>query len=191
MSSSVRTNSKSSLFLIELIVTLCFFSLASVVCVRLFVYAHKVSTESRRETLAIQISQNAAECFIAADGDPEEFRRLFNMTLPQDLEDITTDFTITREGENAPAAASAPAAAGSAETGSAEAGSAEAGSAEAGSAEAGGALAGGAPAADEDGVMCRLMIRNTAADGSEIFSLEVLHYRQKGSSGESEAANEQ
>ena len=60
MSSSVHTHSKSSLFLIELIVSLCFFSLASVVCVRLFVYAHKVSTESRRETLAIQMSQNAA-----------------------------------------------------------------------------------------------------------------------------------
>ena len=139
MSSSVRTNSKSSLFLIELIVTLCFFSLASVVCVRLFVYAHKVSTESRRETLAIQISQNAAECFIAADGDPEEFRRLFNMTLPQDREDIITDFTITRADGDAPADT----------------------------------------------------IRNTAVDGTEIFSLEVLHYRQKGSAGESEAANEQ
>ena len=156
MSSSVRTNSKSSLFLIELIVTLCFFSLASVVCVRLFVYAHKVSTESRRETLAIQISQNAAECFIAADGDPEEFRRLFDMTLPQGREDIITDFTITRADGNAPAdTISVP------------------------------------PAADEDGVMCRLLIRNTAVDGTEIFSLEVLHYRQKGSAGESEAANEQ
>ena len=156
MSSSVRTNSKSSLFLIELIVTLCFFSLASVVCVRLFVYAHKVSTESRRETLAIQISQNAAECFIAADGDEAEFRRLFDMTLPQGREDIITDFTITRADGNAPAdTISVP------------------------------------PAADEDGVMCHLLIRNTAVDGTEIFSLEVLHYRQKGSAGESEAANEQ
>ena len=173
MSSSVRTNSKSSLFLIELIVTLCFFSLASVVCVRLFVYAHKVSTESRRETLAIQISQNAAECFIAADGDPEEFRRLFDMTLPQGREDIITDFTITRADGNAPAeAASAPAAE----------------NAEAGSPADAISIP---PAADEDGVMCRLLIRNTAVDGTEIFSLEVLHYRQKGSAGESEAANEQ
>ena len=140
MSSSVRTHSKSSLFLIELIVSLCFFSLASVVCVRLFVYAHKVSTESRRETLAIQMSQNAAECFIAADGDEAEFRRLFDKTLPQGREDILTDFTITRED-------------------------------------------GDPPAADEDGVMCRLFIRNTASDGTDIFSLEVLHYRQKGSAG--------
>ena len=175
MSSSVRTNSKSSLFLIELIVTLCFFSLASVVCVRLFVYAHKVSTESRRETLAIQISQNAAECFIAADGDPEEFRRLFNMTLPQDREDIITDFTITRADGDAPAEAAAGSPA-------AEGNSAAAGSP---------AAIGRQPAADEDGVMCRLLIRNTAVDGTEIFSLEVLHYRQKGSAGESEAANEQ
>ena len=184
MSSSVRTNSKSSLFLIELIVTLCFFSLASVVCVRLFVYAHKVSTESRRETLAIQISQNAAECFIAADGDPEEFRRLFDMTLPQGREDIITDFTITRTDGNAPAeAASAPAA------GSPAAGSpAAAENAEAGSPADAISIP---PAADEDGVMCRLLIRNTAVDGTEIFSLEVLHDRQKGSAGASEAANEQ
>ena len=144
MSSSVHTHSKSSLFLIELIVTLCFFSLASVVCVRLFVYAHKVSTESRRETLAIQMSQNAAECFIAADGDEEEFRRLFAMTLPQHPDDITTEFTVTSEP-------------------------------------------GGPDAADgrsaADGVMCRLLISNTAADGTDIFSLEVLHYRQKGSAG--------
>ena len=184
MSSSVRTNSKSSLFLIELIVTLCFFSLASVVCVRLFVYAHKVSTESRRETLAIQISQNAAECFIAADGDPEEFRRLFDMTLPQGREDIITDFTITRTDENAPAEAAPAPAAGSPAAGS--------------PAAAENAVVGSSadtisvpPAADEDGVMCRLLIRNTAVDGTEIFSLEVLHYRQKGSAGESEAANEQ
>ena len=136
MSSSVHTHSKSSLFLIELIVTLCFFSLASVVCVRLFVYAHKVSTESRRETLAIQMSQNAAECFIAADGDEEEFRRLFAMTLPQDPDDIITEFTITSEP-------------------------------------------------GKDGIMCRLLIRNTAVDGTDIFSLEVLHYRQKGSAGKS------
>ena len=137
MSSSVRTHSKSSLFLIELIVSRCFFSRASVVCVRLFVYAHKVSTESRRETLAIQMSQNAAECFIAADGDEEEFRRLFAMTLPQRPDDITTEFTVTSEP-------------------------------------------GGSAA---DGVMCRLLISNTSADGTDIFSLEVLHYRQKGSAG--------
>ena len=145
MSSSVHSHSKSSLFLIELIISLCFFSLASVVCVRLFVYAHKVSTESRRETLAIQMSQNAAECFIAADGDEAEFRRLFAMTFPQDPEDIITEFTITSEP---------------------------------------GSPAAGSSAADEDSVMCRLFIRNTASDGTDIFSLEVLHYRQKGSSGE-------
>ena len=136
MSSSANTHSKSSLFLIELIVSLCFFSLASVVCVRLFVYAHKVSTESRRETLAIQMSQNAAECFVAADGDEAEFRRLFAMTLPQDPDDIITEFTITSEP-------------------------------------------------GKDGIMCRLLIRNTAVDGTDIFSLEVLHYRQKGSAGKS------
>ena len=81
MASGQNSHSKASLFLIELIISLFFFSLAGVVCVRLFLYAHKVSTESRRETLAVQVSQNAAECFIAADGDEAEFLRLYDLTL--------------------------------------------------------------------------------------------------------------
>ncbi|MBQ7536258.1 MAG: hypothetical protein IJT43_11660 [Stomatobaculum sp.] len=143
MTSANRTHSKSSLFLIELIISLCFFSLASIVCVRLFVYAHKISTDSRRETLAIQVSQTAAECFIAADGDQAEFQRLFSLAHKNESEDIITDFTITQEPDGT------------------------------------GVGAAGAGTGTAGGVMCRLLIRNTDIDGAEVFSLEVLHYRQK------------
>ena len=113
MASGQNSHSKASLFLIELIISLFFFSLASVVCVRLFLYAHKVSTDSRRETLAVQISQNAAECFIAADGVEEEFLKLYDLTLssgggetggktgnaPQ--EEIRTSFTVREDTDAA------------------------------------------------------------------------------------------
>lgn len=142
MASGQNSHSKASLFLIELIISLFFFSLASVVCVRLFLYAHKVSTDSRRETLAVQISQNAAECFIAADGVEEEFLKLYDLTLssgggetggktgdaPQ--EEIRTSFTVREDTDAA------------------------------------------------GGTMCTLQIRNTAEDGTEVFSLEVLHFRR-------------
>ena len=137
MASGQNSHSKASLFLIELIISLFFFSLAGVVCVRLFLYAHKVSTESRRETLAVQVSQNAAECFIAADGDEAEFLRLYDLTLSSGgsagdalQEDFETSFTVTEDTDAA------------------------------------------------GGTMCTLLIRNTAQDGAEIFSLEVLHFRR-------------
>ncbi|SDZ94792.1 hypothetical protein SAMN02745687_01193 [Lachnospiraceae bacterium NK3A20] len=62
-------SSKTSLFLIELIISIFFLALTSVVCVRLFLYAHELSARSAKLTRAVQLSQNAAECYIAADGD--------------------------------------------------------------------------------------------------------------------------
>lgn len=44
---STRNSSKSSLFLIELIIAILFFAIASAVCVRAFVKAHSLSTEAK------------------------------------------------------------------------------------------------------------------------------------------------
>ena len=44
---STRNSSKSSLFLIELIIAILFFSIGSAVCVRAFVKAHSLSTEAK------------------------------------------------------------------------------------------------------------------------------------------------
>ncbi len=82
MSSESQSHSASSFFLIEIIISLFFFSLASVVCVRLFLYAHTVSAVSREQTLAVHLSQNAAESFIASDGNEELFAELLSMTFP-------------------------------------------------------------------------------------------------------------
>ena len=60
------SGSKTSLFLIELIITIFFFSVASVVCVRLFLYSHRMSTEAYDRTHAVAIAQSAAESFLAA-----------------------------------------------------------------------------------------------------------------------------
>ena len=60
------SGSKTSLFLIELIITIFFFSVASVVCVRLFLYSHRMSTEAYDRTHAVAIAQSAAESFLTA-----------------------------------------------------------------------------------------------------------------------------
>ena len=68
--------SGSSLFLIELIISIAFFSLAAVVCLQLFFHAHTMSRHAADLTEAVRLSRTAAECYIAADGDEAEFRRL-------------------------------------------------------------------------------------------------------------------
>lgn len=66
----------SSLFLIELIISIAFFSLAAVVCLQLFFHAHNMSSRAADLTEAVRLSRTAAECFLASDGEEAEFRRL-------------------------------------------------------------------------------------------------------------------
>lgn len=63
--------SKSGLFLVELIIAILFFAVASVICVQLFVKAHLVSRQSRDVTAAITLAQNYAEQFKAM-GDSDK-----------------------------------------------------------------------------------------------------------------------
>jgi len=70
------SQSKASLFLIELLIVIAFFSVSSVVCIRLFVHAHIVSMESRNLSHAVIAAQGAAESFKAAAGEPQAIARL-------------------------------------------------------------------------------------------------------------------
>ena len=68
--------SKSSLFLIELIIVILFFSLSGVVCIQLFVKSHTISENTARENLVINHAQNIAELFRGADGDMDTFLQM-------------------------------------------------------------------------------------------------------------------
>ena len=56
-------SSKSSLFLMELILSILFFSLASAVCVQLFVKSHLINRQSTDMTNAVNLSQDVAEIY--------------------------------------------------------------------------------------------------------------------------------
>ena len=62
-------HSQSSLFLMELIITILFFSLASTVCIQLFSKAHLLSQSTIEENHAVIQAQNMAELFLACDGE--------------------------------------------------------------------------------------------------------------------------
>lgn len=62
-------HSQSSLFLMELIISILFFSLASTVCIQLFSKSHLLSQSTVEENHAVIQAQNMAELFLACDGE--------------------------------------------------------------------------------------------------------------------------
>lgn len=70
--------SKSELFLMELIFSILFFSIASAVCVTLFVHARLTSIESTQLTAATLQAQSAAETFKSVNADLDQAADLLN-----------------------------------------------------------------------------------------------------------------
>ncbi|MBR4720002.1 MAG: hypothetical protein IKP31_07160 [Lachnospiraceae bacterium] len=61
--------SRTSLFLMEMIVTVLFFSLASAVCVQCFVNAHVIGRETQELNHAVALATGYAEVMRGTDGD--------------------------------------------------------------------------------------------------------------------------
>jgi len=61
--------SKSSLFFIELILSIFFFIIAMAVCLELFVKAHTLSRDTVAINQAVLYSQNLSELFLGSEGD--------------------------------------------------------------------------------------------------------------------------
>lgn len=63
-----RTPAKrSSLFLLELIIAILFFSLTSAVCVQIFVRAHLISRQTQEQNMALEKISGFMEVFLAGD----------------------------------------------------------------------------------------------------------------------------
>lgn len=62
-------SSKSGLFLMELILAILFFSIASAICAQLFAAAHLTSTQTRQQSNAVAAAQSAIACLQAENGD--------------------------------------------------------------------------------------------------------------------------
>ncbi|MCR5001676.1 MAG: hypothetical protein K6A71_07775 [Lachnospiraceae bacterium] len=69
--------SRSSLFLMEMIVTILFFSLAAAICVRCFVSAHMMGKETYELNHAIAIATGYAEVMRGTDGDINSIQAVY------------------------------------------------------------------------------------------------------------------
>lgn len=88
-------HSKSSLFLMELIIALLFFSLASTVCIRLFVKSHTLNQDTTNLSYAVTQSQNLAEAFLGLEGDMHKLQELFYGSVLDDSGRLLTIYEDT------------------------------------------------------------------------------------------------
>lgn len=84
---SNNSSSKTGLFLMELIISLLFFSLAGAVCIQLFVQSHMLSNKSVVLKHSVLWAQNVAETFYGCNGDIKTMSDLLeNCVLDQETE---------------------------------------------------------------------------------------------------------
>jgi Tfp pilus assembly protein PilV len=80
-------HSRSSLFLMEMIIAILFFSLASAVCIQLFTRSHLLSTQTVNQNHAVIQAQNLAESYLSLEGNVAAMQDLFS---PSELTDENT-----------------------------------------------------------------------------------------------------
>lgn len=76
----MNTNSKSktSLFLMEIIIAILFFSIASAICLRLFAGSHQLTEKDRNLSNALLWSQNLSESFTGHEGNIVAIKALYD-----------------------------------------------------------------------------------------------------------------
>jgi len=70
--------SASGMFLIEILLALLIFAIASAICLQVFVTSHQIAADSNTLNRAVVAAQNGAECFKAAGGDLKETAKLLS-----------------------------------------------------------------------------------------------------------------
>lgn len=80
-------HSRSSLFLMEMIIAILLFSLASAVCIQLFARSHLLSTQTVNQNHAVIQAQNLAESYLSLEGNVATMQDLFS---PSELTDENT-----------------------------------------------------------------------------------------------------
>lgn len=88
----MRKNSGSSLFLMELILAILIFAMASTVCVRLFVNAHLLSKNSQEINRGILWAQNLAEIYISPEGSLDKVIEIFPDSASKEGDSVSIYF---------------------------------------------------------------------------------------------------
>jgi competence protein ComGC len=95
--------SKSSLFLMEMVIALLFFSICSAICIRVFAAASQDTVCSRNLSSASSLCQSAAEVYKACRGNIEKTAEILDggYKVGQAKVYYDSDWNITQEQDNA------------------------------------------------------------------------------------------
>lgn len=91
MGSREFKTSKSSLFLMELILAILFFSLAAAICVQMFVKSHQLSRDSVKLNHAVVYCESMAETFYSTDGDLNAMAKILEGSLNENTITVSND----------------------------------------------------------------------------------------------------
>ena len=80
----MHNRSKSTLFLMELLIAILIFAFCAAVCVKTFVTSHMMVAESKAKSNALIIAESYAEIHKAAGGDLKEVSTILGGTVSQD-----------------------------------------------------------------------------------------------------------
>lgn len=94
---STQLPRSSSLFLLELIFSILFFSVASAVCVRVFVLAHTQSHDARALQEAVTLCSNAAEVSSASSSAAEALSSLAALYPAAEISGLDTNVSSNTE----------------------------------------------------------------------------------------------
>ncbi len=91
----VSSNSRTGLFLIELVIVILFFTITATVCMKLFAFSYTMTKYSSDISHAAAAAQNTAECFKAAKGDLEKTAELLGADFKNHILSYNPDDDIT------------------------------------------------------------------------------------------------
>lgn len=99
-----KASSRTGLFLMELIIAVLFFALASAICIQLFVKSHLISESSVELNHGVLWAQNMAEAFYGCNGNGKEMTTLFQSVVYEKENDGTENLTLIFDGDFQPLA---------------------------------------------------------------------------------------
>lgn len=82
----VTSSGRSGLLLMELIIAILFFSLASAICLQLFVKAHTLGQDTRELDMAVRQASSVADILSQSEHPPEMLQKLFPGSQVGDLQ---------------------------------------------------------------------------------------------------------
>ena len=77
------SNSRSSMFLMEIIVAILFFSLVSAVCLRIFTTSHQQSADTKNLNVAVNQAGSAAEILKDSNGGLQVLKQLYKEAVTE------------------------------------------------------------------------------------------------------------